>query len=265
MARLIRMFLLHFQHALNFRARSFVWFLISFINPLVLLLFWQGVLSRSAVLNGWTLDTMRSYYLLLIAAQSVLMVHIEEEVGVQDIRMGELSKFLVRPVSYFYMKLYQELPHRLMNGGYSIIAIAILLAAFRVPLVVAQDLPSILLSAAIIICAFMVSFLFKMVLAFCAFWILNVDSIMETNDVLAFALSGLIIPLDLFPQVMQQFASFTPYPYILYYPITAVLGMQTPAQLLQILVIQIGYIAVLSLLYRMMWSRGVKKFTGMGQ
>ncbi len=265
MARLIRMFFLHFQHALNFRARSFVWFLISFINPLVLLLFWQGVLTNNAVLHGWTLDSMRSYYLLLIAAQSVLMVHIEEEIGVQDIRMGELSKFLVKPVSYFYMKLYQELPHRLMNGGYSIIAISVLFVAFRMPLIVTHDLSSILLAIAIIICAFLVSFLFKAVLAFCAFWILNVDSVMETNDVLAFALSGLIIPLDLFPQSMQTIASFTPYPYILYYPITAVLGMQTHEQLAHTVLVQLGYIAVLAVLYRVMWHHGVRKFTGMGQ
>lgn len=265
MSRLARIFLLHFQHALNYRARSFVWFLIAFINPLMLLLFWQGVLSDSALLYGWSLNTMRSYYLLLIAGQSTLIVHIEEEVAFQDIRMGELSKFLVRPIPYFIMKLYQELPHRLMNGGYAIIAIGLLLAFFRMPLVISTDLSIVFLSIIIIICAFLISFLFKMVLAFCAFWILNTDSIMETSEVLSFALSGLIIPLNLFPQAMQNFANFTPYPYILYYPITAVLGMYNVSELLHILLVQLGFILGLSVLYRVLWRHGVMKFTGMGQ
>lgn len=265
MARLMRMFFLHVQHALNFRARSFVWFLISFINPLVLLLFWQGALSQTAVLNGWTLDTMRSYYLLLIAAQSTLIAHIEEDVATYDIRMGDLSKYLVRPVSYFTMKLYVELPHRIINGVYALVAIAILLATFRTPLTHTSDPAKIILAIATLVAAFTLSFLFKMVLAFCAFWILNIDSLLETNDVLSFALSGLIIPLDLFPQTMQHIANITPYPYMLYYPITAVLGLRTIDELLHILLVQVLYIVALSTLYQIMWRRGIRKFTGMGQ
>src|SRR3989304_6642440 len=105
--RYVRMLLLHFDLALVSRSRSFIWFLITLINPLIYLTFWRGALTAgSASPIGWSLSSVASYYLLLVIAGAFLSVHIEEVVAYYDIQQGWLSNYLTRPFSYFWFKFF---------------------------------------------------------------------------------------------------------------------------------------------------------------
>lgn len=265
MGRHLRIFALYFQHAFQHRARNFVWFLIAFINPLVLLLFWQGILSGDQKLQGWDINSMRTYYLFLIMAQAALMHHVELTVGFNDIKQGELMRELLKPYSYFAMRLIAETPWRALQTSYAVITVLMVSYLLKAPIEVSHDLRIIFLAVLIAANAFFISFLFKMIVGFTAFWMTNIDSVLEVNDVLLFGLSGLVMPINLFPQWMQTLAHFTPYPYILYYPISAFIGVHNSAELFNIMLQQFGWIAGLLILISVMWNRGLKKFSGIGQ
>ena len=111
--RHLRIFLLHLQYAFELRSRSFVWFLISFINASIYLLFWQGALrTGNVIVEGLSLSGITSYYLLLIIAGAFLTVHIDEDIALGDIKQGYLVKYLTRPFSYFWIKFIEEIPYR---------------------------------------------------------------------------------------------------------------------------------------------------------
>lgn len=265
MGRHLRIFALFFQHVFQHRARNFMWFLIAFINPLVLLLFWQGILSGDQRIQGWNIDSMRTYYMFLIMAQAALMHHVELTVAFNDIKQGELMRELLKPYPYFLMRLTAETPWRTIQAFYSVIAVIIVPYLLKAPIVASHDSMIILQAVLIAVNAFFISFLFKMIVGLVAFWMTNIDSVLEVNDVSLFALSGLVMPVNLFPQWMQTVAHFTPYPYILYYPISSFIGIYNSADLLNIILLQFGWIVGLFILSSLMWKRGLKKFSGIGQ
>ncbi|HVZ59032.1 MAG TPA: hypothetical protein VG935_04755, partial [Patescibacteria group bacterium] len=62
--RYFRIFLLHFQEAFEYRSRSFVYFLLSFINPLILLAYWWAVYhTKNQGVAQWSLSGITSYYI----------------------------------------------------------------------------------------------------------------------------------------------------------------------------------------------------------
>src|SRR5258708_30397020 len=198
--RYVRIFLLHLQSTFAERARSFVWFLMSLLNPLMLLLFWRGEIqmNNSRSIN-WSLTTITSYYFLQIIVGSMLMSHTEDDVARRDIEEGNLAAYLLRPFSYYGIKLLNELSYRILQGGMGILVLIIFYFFFVNFLTIANSPLKIFLSIIIAILAFIVSFTYKMVLGIVAFWLTDIGGIFQLSEMLIFIFAGNIIPLSLFP------------------------------------------------------------------
>src|SRR3989344_4548029 len=164
----LKIILLHFEHIIEHRARSFVWFLLALINPLILILFWRGA-SQENIASQISLPELTAYYFFLIFGVTFLMAHIEEDVAYYDIKQGNLVRYLLRPISYYWIKFYEELPYRVLQGFYGLIILAILFSFFGnfaslilTPLI-------LILSVLIAIFAYFISFTFKMIVGLLAF------------------------------------------------------------------------------------------------
>lgn len=218
--RHLRILLICWSDAFAQRARSIVWFLIAFILPLVTLLFWQGAFQNRSLIGGWTLLEMRSYYLLGMVAMSMLMAHVEIHVAYRDIKEGEIAARLLKPISYLWMMIALETPWRIIQG---VIGIFVLLTflAFGVRIQFAVGVETIIMGILISISAFLLSYFLKMCIGILAFWFTDINALIETQEVLMLVFSGYIMPVDLLPWNLYQVSLFTPFPYIIYFPIMA--------------------------------------------
>src|SRR3989344_4542211 len=106
MIRYVRIFLLYLQTIIEYRSKSFIYFLTALFNPLIMILMWSGSEKIDAVFN---LSSIYSYYLLLAVADAVLICRIEEDISTRDIHEGYLSQYLLKPFSYFKIKFFEEL------------------------------------------------------------------------------------------------------------------------------------------------------------
>ncbi len=265
MRRYLRIFSLYFQHGFQYRARQFMWLLIAFINPLVLLLFWQGIFASKSYVGEWDAMHINSYYLFIIVASALLMQHVELQIANMDILRGDLVRELLKPFSYFKVRLIAEIPWRFIQGFYAICMVVFLVIVLKKSVILFPHPEQLYLIFLIALNAYFLSFYFKMVLGFCAFWLTNLYGLMEFNDVLTIMLSGLVLPLELLPGWLHQIAIFTPYPYILHYPVAAAIGLYSSQELIWVILIQLVWIATFYSLSKFMWSRGLKQFTGVGQ
>jgi len=264
--RYVRMFLLFFQDVNVQRARSFVWFLLSLLNPLLLLVFWSGVYAQNhGMLQGWSLSTISSYYILLIIASAFLDVHIEETVAILDIREGGLVKYLTRPFSYFWLMFLSELPWRVFQGGLGVLIFLFFALFFNNLIQLTQDPVIIILSFLVIGLAYMLSFVFKMILGLSAFWVTDFWGLQQLVEVTALSFAGFLMPLEFYPKILEQIAYILPFSYIIYFPVVAIQGKLSALQLFQILGIQALWICALTVCYRYLWRKGIEKFVGVGQ
>jgi len=264
MKKFFTIFLLYAQHALEYKARSFVWFFVILIDVGVYLLYWRGVLLGPQAGAIWTLPKAISYYLLLLVAGTFLQVHIEEEVAFEDIQYGRLSQYLLRPFSYLGFKFFQELPWRIMQGGFGLITlvgISVLTRRVEVTFHPEMVLPVI----SIILSAFILCFFYKMIVGIIAFWTIDYSGLQNIQAIIYILFSGILIPLHLLPEAIRGFALAQPIAYTLYYPVLAVQGVFSQEVLWRVLGTQWMWIALLYGLYRIMWIRGLRQFTAVGQ
>lgn len=264
--RYIRILLIHLQRVLAQRMRSFVWFIMTVINPVVLILFWHGALKQTGgSVGAWNEADFTTYYLVLMLASNFLVIHIEEHVSFYDIRLGYLSGQLVRPFSYYWLMFFEEIPYRITQGSFGVIAAIILIVFFKEVTFFSPSIETVLLVSLIILCALAVSFTFKMIIGLLAFWITQIDGIRDMEFILSLIYGGYIIPLSLLPHSFQIFIGLTPFPWITYYPAIALIGKLSTQEMLIIIYQQLIWIIALSVVYKIAWTRGVKKFTAVGQ
>lgn len=257
------MFLLHFQHVFEYRGRSLVWFIIGLVGPLTMILFWNGAAKSS---NG-TLQfgDIAAYYLLLIPISITLTSHIEEDIAYEDIRDGGLSKYLTRPFSFFWIKVLEESPNRILQGGYGVIIVTGLSFFFPVISPLFSDIFYVVLLILICLLGYILSFTYKSLIGFVAFWLTDIGGFLQFENMIFFVFSGVMMPLSLLPEQITKIAYALPFAYMIYYPVRAVQGKLELNELFLTIFIQLVWIMVMYVGYMLMWRIGIKKFTAVGQ
>jgi len=253
------------ESVLEHRLRSFVWFLVVFINPMLYILFWKGVPQNVEIVPGWDVAAINGYYLLMVAAQATLISHIEEDVSYYDIQQGELDKYLVKPFSYYKIKMIEELPYRLLQGAFAAIAVIFLFSILKANIAIHLTLQSVLFGIVTAILAFFLSHVYKMSLGLLAFWFTDIKGVLDLLDAIRIVLAGVFMPLILYPDALRKVADVLPFAYSLYYPIVVFQGQTTFTESIRIIAMQCIWFAILYCIYRILWKKGMETFTGVGK
>ena len=244
------------QHRGFFFLLAFGWML-----PLLVYLFIWSAAAGEGSLAGMTQETLAGYYLILILANQLTYATTNWTVGDQ-IRYGGISHWLLQPMSPLYHALSQEIAGKVVFMLFSV-PIAGLLAVFIRPqfnLTWSGGLifiPSILL-------AWGLRFFWGYWLALLAFWATRADSLLALQDTLIFLLGGHLAPFVLLPARMQTLARVLPFRYMSAFPVEVLLGQLDRQETWAGLAIQLGWTLVAFLLYRWVWTRGVRRYEAIG-
>jgi len=231
-----------------------------------MIIFWNGATSGGRVIDGtWTFQLLASYYLFILIVGVFAMSHIEEEVALIDIKEGGISPYLLKPFSYFWMKLFAEMPHRFIQGGFGIVAIFIVTIFFRDIVVFTHSWLIFSLSVACLMLAYVLSFTLKMTVGILAFWLTEIRGMFEVMEVVILILGGILMPLTLYPKLLEQISYVLPFGYIIYFPVIAFQGQLSAISLLQVLAGQLMWIVVFGFLYKWLWRAGIRKYSAIGQ
>lgn len=266
MRRYFNIFTIYSQEALEVKSLSVVWFLTTLIGPLLMLIFWGGATSaQGGKILGWNFSNFATYYLLIALAGSLFTSHIENKVANDDIKNGDLTNFLLKPVSYLKMCLLDELPWRMIQGTFAITAI-ILIFLLTKGLVQFTTSPfNLLLAIVMVILAYWISFLFKVCMGLLAFWFTEINGIMLIFEIVLTICGGIIIPLAFLSPSLQSLFNITPFPYMIYYPVLSLLGKLETNYQLMIIGIQVIWLVVFYFLHKVLWTTGVKNYTAIGR
>lgn len=264
--RYLKIFVLHFQHVLEQRLRAFVWLIVTFVNPFLLILFWRGALSgNNEIAPGWNISTLTSFYILVAVAGNLLNSNVEEDVSELDVKNGELVRYLVKPISYYWMKIFEEMPYHVLRAGYCLIAIGILNVFFGKIIAISSDPLTLLLTVVIAVLASFISNTFKLIIGLTSLWLTDIWGFFEAINVAHAVLSGSLLPLVLLPEWLRFVSNILPFVYIIYYPVAALIGRLNYGELITVIAIQSLWLIGLVLIYKKVWTEGIKKFTSIGQ
>lgn len=263
--RYYKIFSLCFQDVLTDRSRSIVWFLVSISAPLVMILFWKGAFVNLPQIDGWNFQQITSYYLLFILAASMLTAHQEDDVAKGDIQRGNLVTYLLKPISYYSFRLLMELPYRVFQGSIGIICFIILYFIFPQFIALTNSFEILFLAIIVAILGFLLSYTFKLILGILAFWTIDIHGLFNLSEFTILIFGGFIIPISLMPNYLQTISYILPLSYMTYFPVIALIGKLNAIQIVQVICVQIVWLAILIGLYSFLWKKGLQRFSAVGR
>jgi ABC-2 type transport system permease protein len=243
-------------------ARGFFWTLAVgwLMGPLVYLFVWTTAAASSS-LAGFDRGDFVAFYLCLIVVNQFTYPVSNWTVG-DVIRTGGFSTWLLRPIPAFYEAAGSDLATKMVClpfiGGVVLLLGIWLRPSFSLSWVqVLSFVPALLLAMAL-------RFLLAYVLALLALWNDRSDALLALNDTLLFLLGGIVAPTALLPGLLRPVAESLPFRYMVGFPVEVLLGKLNPAQLGMGFAVQLGWLLALLAIHRLVWRRGIKRYTAIG-
>lgn len=240
--------------------------LLSTVFPIILQVFlWMALYrgSGSAVMYGHTYPQMMLYVVLAGAVGKFTSTGIEFVVN-EDVHTGGIAKYVTKPISYVFFRLCgvvgQKCPAMATMAFLSAAAVVALrfLAGFRVDAVSALlFVPSLALAVALNFCIF-----------FCistlSFWLTEIGYFFHAINITILVLSGGVFPIDVFGSAFVAVAKYIPLAYTVNYPIQILSGAVSAQNAAGILLMQLAWVAALTLLSQALWKRGIRQYVAVG-
>lgn len=249
----------YFAYRLNF----ILWRVRVVISILITYFLWDSVFAGNSEVFGYSQARMLTYVILLTFLTGVVLSTQTHRVA-SEINLGELSKFLLKPVNYFAFNLARDLSDKFLNTTFSIFEIILLVLILRPPLILQTSLYWLTLFVVAIVLATILFFEISLILSFIGFWSKETWAPRFIFFILITFLAGTYFPLDIFPRPIYQFLQLLPFTYIVFFPLKIYLGELTSSSLQTGLVVVSIWLVLLFFMIKILWQKGLKIYTAEG-
>ena len=205
--------------------------------------------NQAETIGGYTFIEMMVYVIMVrVLYVFVNSLNIEEKVS-KEIKDGDISIFLTKRINYL-----------LYNVASKLFFSFILLRNINI----IPELPILILVFFTAILGLALNTLIGYIFALLAFWMEQVSIMFVFKKNLLNFISGVWIPISMFPDVLKNVLAFLPFNYLQYFSVAIFQQTISTHELIQGLIIQISWLTILLFLSQIIWKRGVIKFTSVG-
>ncbi len=224
-----------------------------------------GVGASQGQLAGYSFHDMVAYYLLSMLGRAFSSMPGLASTVAKQIREGEIKKFLIQPIDMIGFLLLGRAAHK--TAYYTIATLPFALVFFLCRGYFTNGWPDAEIMFAFVLSllfAFLLGFFLDLCIGLIGFWFLEVSSLLFVYMLLNFFLSGHMFPLDLIPEPWESLVSVLPFKYLAYFPAAVFLGKVDRDVLWRELGIEALWLVGLVVLARLLYARGVRRYSGYG-
>lgn len=247
----------------NFLART-----IFGLIPLIAVLYvWRTIYAGKgpdSSVGTYTLAQMISYYLLVTVVDALTAVNEDDWQIAADIKDGNISQFLLKPIDYLLYRFCLFLSGRVTYIAVTAIPLALFILCLSKYFVLPPNWTAFGCFLISVTMTAMLQFFTSYAMAMLAFWVLEVSTFIFILFAFEYIASGHLFPLDILPHRLEQVLYFTPFPYQLYFPVSVYMGKSAGLELMRGLLIQALWVAFAYSIARFAWNRGIKKYSAVG-
>lgn len=247
----------YYAHMVEYRAEIVMWLLSGFF-PIILMGVWRQA-AQGGQFGLSPLDFTR-YFLAVFLVRQFTVVWVIWDFE-NEVVEGRLSFRLLQPLDPAWHYFTGHIAERLTRIPFLLLLLVFFFWLY--PEAIWQPgwerIALFLIASAI---AFSLRFLMQYTLAMFAFWTERAVAIERFSFLFYIFLSGYIAPLDVFPPLVRKIALWTPFPYIINFPASLLVGFET--QIWRGFFMMLGWGGIFFLLNRWLWRRGLKQYSGMG-
>src|ERR1051326_7651268 len=207
---------------------------------------------------------MISYYLVVTIVDALTAVSDDDWQIAADIKDGNISQFLIKPIDYLTYRLCLFGAGRLIYTAVSVLPVALFILVQRRYFVAPVNGGALGWFVFSVVLTGLLQFFISYSLALLAFWLLEVSTLIFIVFAFEYIAGGHLFPLDILPPAVTQALNFTPFPYQLFFPVSIYVGKTTGTSLYQGLIIQSLWVVAAYLVARFVWRRGIRKYAAVG-
>ena len=251
--------------ALEYRANALVGIIAIISGLFIEYQIWSLIFKSQDLthVNGFSFyELMVFIFLSIIVGQLKSSWHTSGEM-IEGIRTGDINKFLIRPISYFWYHFMMFLG---INSLYIIVYISLLiLFVFIFPGMIFQSFMSVVGFFITLLLSIYMSYCIYFIMVCFAFWFGEVRSIVVAYNVGMLMISGQYIPIRLFPKEILAFLEWTPIPYLVDLPVSIATGLIDQNQWGSEILPGLLWAFILTILSFMIYRFGIKGYEAYGQ
>ena len=256
-----------FKSNLAYRGSFYLFIVCSLFGPFISYYLWMAIYGGSGdgVLGGLTQSEMVVYVFMTYITSSLVMIGIAEEIA-YDVGEGAVVMTLLKPIDYRLSLISRAMGEMLYRFLAPVVFVWVGLEIYKVNVMGMGVTPikNIILYIVSLSMSFLLYALFDFcfgMFAFVTTYMFGLD--MAKNALLGF-LSGQIIPISFFPEVLQRVFAFLPFSSMVYTPVMIYLGKYSEEEMVFALGLQFVWIVLLYVLGSYLWGRITKRLVVLG-
>lgn len=253
---------LEIQSGFQYRVSQYMYMLGMLVEPVIYLVVWTTIAEQQGgAVEGITAGEFAAYYIVWTLVRNMNIVF--TPYGWEwRIREGELSAALLRPIHPLHSDVAGF-------AGWKVVVIVLWLPVAAVLWLVFDPvldptLLEVLVFSVAIWGAYLIRTMFLSALGMITFWTTRVSAIFELAIAAELLLSGRLVPLPLMPDWAQELAYTLPFMWAFFFPIDALVGDLSTAQLFGGLAAQAGWTLALTALTLLVWRFAVRRYSAVG-
>ncbi|MFN7628520.1 MAG: ABC transporter permease [Pirellula sp.] len=220
---------------------------------------------ESARISGYSFQDMVAYYLLTMLGRAFSSMPGLSSSIAKTIRDGEIKRYLVQPIDLLSFLFGSRVAHKIAYYMVAIVPFAIVFFLcrnyFTTPWLDAGTFGCFIIS---LLLSFCLGFYLESCLGLIGFWMLEVSSLLFVYMLMQFFLSGHMFPLDLLPEPFSTIVGYLPIKYLAYFPAAVFLGKVSGTALAIDMVMLVVWTTVFYVAARIMYRRGLERYSGFG-
>lgn len=252
---------------LAYRGAFYLWAFISLFSSFISYFLWMAIYgsSESGVIGGLTQNEMVIYIFMVYVTTSVVSISVSTWVG-YDVVEGRVATNLIKPIDYRASLIARALGNMIYKLLVPGIFIWMGLELYKVVVLRMEpiDLWTLLLYIISVVMSFLLYVLFDFCFGMVAFFTTYIFGLRMAKTALLSFLTGQLIPISLFPQMVQRVFDFLPFSSMVYTPVMIYLGKYEGAALAWALLRQAIWVGILYWLGSVIWKQVTKRLIVLG-
>lgn len=237
----------------------------TFIQVIIAHSLWSSIFSsqHTSEMNGFTLDMMTLYYVLVAVGMKVIS---GENIGFlsREIYDGTFTRYLIYPLSFFQYKLTTYLTHSFFYSIQLILVYMLYRLFYMNTAIELHEIGPFIMGVGLFFLGAITFFMIATFIELLALWADNIWSLMVMLRFFASFLGGGFIPLSFFPPIVQELVKYTPFPYFISLPVRTIMGLSQSTELFLGSGVLILWTLFLYGCIQMLWKKGEKHYNGVG-
>lgn len=258
-------FSLSWQNEFTYRINFILWRVRNILGFLMVYFLWSGVFLTQTQIFGYSQNQILAYIFIALLVRAIVMSAPSADNIGSEIGNGDLSNYLLKPVGYLKFWFTRDLSSKILNISFVTLELTFLYFVFKPDL----HLPSLISFISFLISTILATaiyFYLSSSARFIAFWAPeDTWGLAFILFVLIETLGGGLFPLDVLPVHFYTILQFTPFPYLLYFPVAIFAGKIESSQTVQVLLQSLGWLVGVYLLHLILWKKGLRTYTSAGR